>query len=179
MQAPDGTLFGLDSAVLDPDPDGELIQTREICSIIGRYLPELIASYPELGGFRLPAVIPAFTAVNKLDALHRRNAAGSNPVLARRIRDVLDLGAIANSEHADDVRQNVADLVPRMTIGAGHKEPRPETGYGSSTLYQPHSAGYEALRHAYYSRLPDLVPSGYQLPDFDEMMAAIRDLDLP
>lgn len=151
-------VFMGDAARHGPDPDGELLEVRRIRSIIARTVPELVDDYPELGGFLLPAVVPHFTAVNKLDALNRRNAHEDWRGLARRVRDVVDLAGIAGSHFADDVRNNVEDFVGRMTEGFGGQAPRPDSGYGSSSLYVPETPGYETLREAYSRFVPRLLP---------------------
>jgi hypothetical protein len=170
--------FAADATALPPDPEGELVSGCRVDSIIGRTLPELLDDYPELGGFRLPCVVPQFTAANKLDALHRRNAHERWDALSGRVRDILDLSSIADSRHADATRSSVPSLVDRMEGGFGPQAERPENGYGSSDLYAPGSPGYERLRGAWHHALPAMLPGRAGLPDFDASMAKARTLDL-
>ncbi len=177
LTAPDGSTLNVDSAIHSPDPAETLTDRRVIHSIIGRALPDLESEYPEIGGFELPVVVVPFTAVNKLDALHRRAEGGNLRALRARIRDVLDLACIARSHHAKETRRRVPDLVGAMTVGFGHKAPRPENGYGHSPAFEPGTLAYEALRDAYVHRLEGLVPTNSKLPDFEETVELIRELD--
>ena len=177
LTAPNGPTFKTDAVIHGPDPGEDLTARCRVQSIIARHLPELAGDYPELGGFELPVVVVPFTAVNKLDALHRRAAGGSLAALALRVRDVCDLGHIAASEHADETRRQVPDLVSKMIGGRGHQEPRPEAGYGSADLYRPGSAPYEHLRDAYHTALPKILPAAARLDPFDEVMDRIAGLD--
>ncbi len=170
--------FTADGVDHSPDPGGDRVEICRVDSIIGRAIPELLRSHPELGGFELPTVVPQFTAANKLDALHRRHANHNWEGLAYRVRDVLDLRSIADSRFAGKVRTQVPGLVDHMRKGFGPQAQRPDGGYGSSTLYDPHTRGYETLRVAYHENLPALMPSQSPLPDFDESMEKIRTLDL-
>ena len=88
-------------------------------SIIGHCLPELMEDYPELEGFDLPTVAVPFTAVNKLNALHRRAATlDTLTELAARIQDVHDLGAVAANEHATKRLRHDDGTPPALTATA-------------------------------------------------------------
>ncbi len=177
---PDGRRFKLDGVNQPPDLSGSMTEWRPVQSIIARCLPELQSEHPELGGFSLPVVVVPITAVNKLDALHRRAVVeGSRGRrLAFRVRDVFDLAAIARSKYADETRNRIPELAVQMMVPSGrHHEPRPASGYGSTDLFRPGSLAYEALRVAYETEMPDYLPSGAPLPDFADSMKAIRDLD--
>ena len=179
LAVPGGPTFSMDTVLHGPDPAETLTTRRRIRSIIARHLPDLTDQHPELGGFELPVVVVPFTATNKLDALHRRAADNDYVGLSLRARDVYDLGAIARSEHADETRHRVPELVSRMTAGQGHQEPRPDNGYGSADLYRRGSNAYETLREAYHSPyMSAILPAEAVLPDFDQTMNDISELDL-
>ena len=177
VTAPDGTTFDTDAVVCAPDPDGMLTERRQVRSIIGRYLPALVDDYPELGGFELPVVVVPFTAVNKLDALYRRANNGDLAELVKRVRDVHDLGAIALSEHKDETRRLIPELASKMTVTFGPPLPRPESGYGACDPFRPGREPYERLRDAYHEMLPELLPAGTELLEYDEVMRQIAGLD--
>ena len=65
----------LETVVLrETSPEIDSVTVR---SLIARYSDgELEQEFPELGGFAMPCVREAYTAINKLDALHRRAASG-------------------------------------------------------------------------------------------------------
>ncbi len=167
-----GVGFKLDG-VIEPTmvPSQTLLTVK---SMIARYLPEVVDSYPELGGFKVPVLPVSITAINKLDALHRRAELGG---LADRVRDVYDLAAIAQSEHADEVRTIVDEWAERESAFQRRPVLRPRDGYGSARLYDPTSAEYRVLSTAYKSSIPDLLPHDTPIPDFGASMRAIRELD--
>ncbi len=173
----DGRRFKLDGVTQQTDPHGSPTKRLTVRSIVARYRPDLQQQHQELGGFSLPVVVVPVTTVNKLDALHRRAVVGRLVELTLRVRDVYDLAAIANSEHADETRERIPELAARMVVPRRQHEPRPEEGYGSTELYRRGSPAYEALRTAYSGQLPAVLPAGAELPDFGDSMKAIRDLD--
>ncbi len=177
MVLPSQAMFKMDAVVHHPDPARALSRRVVVQSIIGRTFPNLMHSYPELGGFGLPTVIVPFTAVNKLDALHRRAEAGDLISLVGRVRDIHDLGAIANSNHAQETSARIVSLVPSMVVVAGPQASRPQRGYGSADLYRPGSLAYEVLREAYNNELAGLLPAGRPLAGFGSTMEAISRLD--
>lgn len=95
----------LESTLLH-EPHG-LVSTCEVNSLLARRGdPDWVGRFPELGGFELPCVRPWWTAVNKLDALHRRAANGDLEGLRSRGRDLYDLWSIAaQPTHAAHTRE--------------------------------------------------------------------------
>jgi len=90
-----------------------LVRDARVEGLIARYADDpdgLCEKFPELGGFSLPSILPAFTAVNKFDALHRRAVTEKWEALKGRVRDIYDLYRIANlPEHADMCRSNIEE----------------------------------------------------------------------
>ena len=135
------------------EADGEgLCERREVMSLMGRFATsEQLNEHPELGGFEMLCVTPAYTAANKLDALHRRAETGDLRGLTIRGRDLYDLAAIANSEHGDAARAAIPQLSGRATQSPGAREtvPRPAHGYANSIMFKSGSETRAALRDGY------------------------------
>lgn len=154
-----------------------LCETRPITSLMGRYAtPEELAQYPELGGFEMLCVTPAYTAANKFDALHRRAVTGDLRGLVIRGRDLYDLAAIAASEHAEATRSAIPDLAARAASSPGQRESvaRPPGGYAQGILFRSGSESQEALRDG-YSRIGPLIWG--DVPPFDEAIELAASLD--
>lgn len=175
---PSGPSFAIDCAV--EEPGGEhLILRHTVRSIIARHSPDpdrLCADFPEVGGFTVPMVDPAYIAVNKLDAMHRRAATGDLKGLRARFRDIFDLCHIARSVHAEPTREAVPALWRRMNLGYGPRVERPAGGYGTSPAFDAGTPAGRALGDAYQAGVGGLA-SG-QAPPFEEALAAARSLDL-
>lgn len=131
----------------------DLLESRSVISLMGRFATDhQFTQYPELGGFELLCTKPAYTAANKLDALHRRAAKGHFRGLAARIRDLYDLAMIAGSEHADDSRRRMPDLAESAahSFGKGDESvPRPAKGYANSIMFRKGSEAHDSLEAAY------------------------------
>lgn len=131
------------------EADETLLAPRSVVSLMGRHATaDQIARFPELGGFIVPCVVPAYTAANKFDALHRRS--NDPEQIATRARDVYDLCQIACSDHAEEVRrrlpalaQRAADTTLRPVV------PRPGGGYKNSPAFLHGNDANTALRQAY------------------------------
>jgi len=132
--------------------DDSLFAYRTVKSIMSRFAsPEQLAEFPELGEFSFPAVVPAYTIANKMDALHRRSMIPRLTYqLADRGRDLHDMAAVASSVHADEVRERLPALASRAA-GSEMREviPRPRRGYGSSMVFLDGTDAYETLRVGY------------------------------
>ena len=157
-----------------PEPETAPVTIR---SLIGRYSGDnLEQEFPELGGFSLPCVRPAYTAVNKLDALHRRAARGDLPGLTARGRDIYDLWAIAqHPAHADEVRASAASL---WEIIAGQiREPveRPFGGYARSPAFRFGGEECAALETGYVNAVEATVWGA--APCFEDAVGAAASLD--
>lgn len=135
------------------EADGEgFCERREVMSLMGRFAtPEQLKEHPELGGFEMLCVTPAYTAANKLDALHRRAETGDLRGLTIRGRDLYDLAAIASSEHGDAARAAIPQLSGRAAQSSGSREtiPRPALGYANSIMFKSGSETQAALRDGY------------------------------
>ncbi len=158
-----------------------IVRSSSVAGLIARHVDEpdaLCEQFPELGGFTLPVIHPAYIAVNKLDALHRRAATERWDALRGRVRDVYDLYHIAKlPAHADMCRSNIADWWHHTNRGTGPMVDRPENGYGTSPIFVPGSVAYEVLNDAYSTRIEEIAIG--RPPPFDEVIAAARTLDLP
>ena len=153
-----------------------IVEPRGVVSILGQHATSAnIEKFPELGGFELLCIRPAWTAVNKFDALHRRSASGDHEGVRGRGRDLYDLWAIAVSKHADDVRTQIPELWERAASAIRDAEPRPSGGYGSAELFTPGASANEALRAGYEDAVSDTVWG--DAPPFAEAIEAARGLD--
>ena len=154
-----------------------LCETRPVTSLMGRFATdEELAQYPELGGFEMLCVTPAYTAANKFDALHRRAVTGDLRGLVIRGRDLYDLASIAASEHAEAARGAIPDLAARAASSPGRREnvARPPGGYADSILFRSGSESQEALRDG-YDRIGPLIWG--DLPPFHEAIELAATLD--
>ena len=153
-----------------------IVEPRPIASIIAQHCDSIDTErFPELGGFELLCVRPAWTAVNKFDALHRRAELGDLRGVQDRGRDLYDLWAIARSEHADEVKNRVRELWEHAASAIRTAQPRPGGGYADSEAFTPGTHANDALRAGYNDAVNDTVWG--QAPTFGEALAAARDLD--
>ena len=163
---------------VEADSDG-LCVARQITSLLGRFATaDELGRHPELGGFEMLCVTPAYTAANKFDALHRRAAAGDLRGLAQRGRDLYDLAAIAASDHADAARSAIPVLAERSAASSGRRDsvPRPRRGYATSILFTPGAEAHEALRDGYRA-VADLTWGS--LPSYETALDLAASLDAP
>ena len=153
------------------------VESRTVRSLIARCSKEALEDdFPELGGFTMPCVRPAYTAANKLDALHRRAAQSDLQGLVARGRDLYDLWAIAqHQEHADEVRSSVESLWELTSGQIREAVERPAGGYAQSPAFRMGNATSEALRSG-YERAVDITVWG-RTPSFDDAAEAARSLD--
>jgi len=167
--------------VLETLPSEQIVSSSQVTGLIARYSDEpdkLCEEFPELGGFELPVIQPAYIAVNKLDALHRRAATEQLGKLRGRVRDIYDLYHIAHLQpHADLCRENVSEWWHQMNRGGGPEVDRPKDGYGTSPIFASGSPAQEALRDAYQDRIPEIIIG--EPPSFEDVIDAARTLDLP
>ncbi|WP_419927272.1 nucleotidyl transferase AbiEii/AbiGii toxin family protein [Candidatus Poriferisocius sp.] len=154
-----------------------LCEQREVTSLMGRFAaPEQLKEYPELGRFEMLCVTPAYTAANKLDALHRRAETGDLRGLIIRGRDLYDLAAIADSDHGSAARAAIPQLAGRAAQSSGTREtiPRPAHGYANSIMFKSGSETHAALRDG-YEQTAHLVWGDF--PPFDEAVELAASLD--
>ncbi len=158
-------------------PDG-LVATCEVNSLLARRGdPEWALRFPELGGFELPCVYPWWTAVNKLDALHRRAARGDLGGLCARGRDLYDLWSIAaQPTHAAQTREHAPQMWRTASAAVRAPTPRPLHGYGTSPAFTEGTPAYEALRDGYHRALDTTVWG--PKPRFETAVKAARSLDM-
>ncbi len=167
--------------VVETVPHEQLVSLGSVTGLIARCSDDpdgLCEEFPELGGFTLPVIEPAYIAVNKLDALHRRAATERWAGLAGRFRDIYDLYQIAERQsHADLCRKNVSQWWHQMNRGGGPVVDRPDKGYGTSPIFEPGSPAHETLRDAYNTRINTIAIG--RAPSFEEAVKAAQTLDLP
>ncbi len=133
---------------------------RIVVSQMGRVASvEQLRQFPELGGFEVECVTPAYTALNKFDALHRRAALGHHDGIAQRGRDLYDLARIALSEHARQVRPLLDAAAERVARPLSRRRPvaRPADGYAASPVFAAGTPACEALRSGYTEAVAELV----------------------
>ncbi len=124
----------------------------------------------------MPCVRPEWTAVNKLDALHRRAEADDLAGLTAKGRDLYDLWALARSDHATAIRRRTPELWERAASGIRAPVPRPGHGYGASPALMPGTTANDALRVG-YERAVETTVWG-DAPHFRQAVEAARGLDL-
>ncbi len=157
-------------------PDDGLVVAQEVNSLIAVHSGmDLTGRYSEVGGFRIPCVRPEWTAVNKLDAMHRRSVTGDLEGLADRGRDLYDLWALAGSEHATVIRERTSELWERAASGTRTPVPRPDGGYGQSPALEFGSAANDALREGFRNAVALTVWG--QVPTFEDAVESARFLD--
>lgn len=139
------------------------VETHQVVSLAGRYATaEQLARYPQLGGFEMQLVHPAYTAATKFDALHHRAERGTERALlqlADRARDLYDLYSIANSDRAAEVRERVpalAEVTIHDFMNRGD-HPRPTGGYANSPVFKDGTPADEALRRGVAEHIPRIV----------------------
>ena len=176
----EGTDLKVDHVLETLSPE-QIMSSSQVAGLIARYSDKpdtLCEEFPELGGFELPVIQPAYIACNKLDALHRLAATENWDKLRGRVRDIYDLYHIANTEpHSDICRENVSEWWHQMNRGGGPVVDRPKDGYGTSPIFLSGSPAQEALRDAYQTRIPEIVIG--ELPSFEDAIKTARTLDLP
>ena len=152
-------------------------EPRTVRSLIARHSDDVLTEeFPELGGFTISCVRPAYTAVNKLDALHRRAAQGDLRGLEARGRDLYDLWAIAeHKEHADEVRDSVGTLWELTAGQLRDAVERPCGGYAQSPAFDTGDAAGQALK-AGYERAVDTAVWGHA-PTYEAAASAAASLD--
>ena len=161
-----------------PAYDLPLCSERTIISSMGKAAsPSLIAKYPELGGFKMLCITPAYTAANKLDALHRRSHTGDYQGLFDRSRDLYDTAMIAKTSHGLQVPELLERLQYRLARPWSTRAVygRPPRGYSSSPAFQPRTRAYEAIKEGYEHLLPSLVWG--EMPTFKEAIELTLTLD--
>jgi len=167
--------------VLETLPAEQITSSSQVAGLIARCSDDpdsLCEEFPELGGFVLPVILPAYIASNKLDALHRLAATENTEKLRGRVRDIYDLYHIANNKtHGDQCRENVPEWWHQMNRGGGPLVDRPKDGYGASPIFLPGSTAYEALRSEYQGEIPRVAIG--EPPPFEDAIDAARTLDLP
>lgn len=170
-----GAEVKLETTVLHPP--GELAAVCEANSLLARRGdPEWVRRFPELGGFELPCVRPWWTAVNKLDALHRRAARGDLDGLRSRGRDLYDLWSIAaRPAHAAQTRGHAPRMWRAASSAVRAPTPRPRHGYGTSPAFAEGTLAYEALRDGYHQAIDTTVWGNK--PRFETAVKAARSLD--
>ena len=137
---------------------------------------QLEQEFPELGGFRIPCVRPAYTAINKLDALHRRAVTGDLRGLTARGRDLYDLWEIAQRpEHADEVRASVGSVWESVAGQIRESVERPAGGYAYSDAFRVGSDASRALRTGYENAVDATVWG--DAPNFEDAVRAAASLD--
>lgn len=129
--------------------DDSLFAKRAITSLMGRFASEgQKEQFPELGGFELPCIVPAYIVVNKFDALHRRSR--KPHAVQMRGRDLFDIAAVSLSPHAEEVSRRIPELASRASDSPIRSVVvRPSGGYGHSPVFVKGTAAYEALRSGY------------------------------
>ena len=161
---------------LSSDFVDRIVEPRRVTSIVGQHAAGIdIERFPELGGFEMLCIRPAWTAVNKFDALHRRAIQSDLRGIEVRGRDLYDLWAIANSVHANDVRSQIPELWERAASGIRAAQPRPSSGYGYAEVFTVGTDANKALRAGYENAVSDTVWG--ETPPFSEALNAARELD--
>ncbi len=159
--------------------DDSLVAPCRVMSLMGRFATvEQLARFPELGGFEFLCVMPAYTAANKFDAMHRRERRLDGPkgLRERGGRDLYDLHQIADSSHADEVRLRIPELWQRASDSETRAiVVRPTGGYGYSDVFALGTKANKALRQSYEMIVETVWGGG--APSFEVAVEAAASLD--
>lgn len=154
-------------------------QKVPVVSMIGRVCgPNLLETYPELGGFKFSTLGPGTTAMNKLLAQTEMSESGDLDSIRGRARDVYDLACIA--KNADDFeghigRDSKALLWVAESWTSDGVRARPNDGFASIKSFDPSTREHEALADGYAEVLKEMV-WGTTLP-LNEAIALAVNLD--
>lgn len=158
-------------------PDDKLVAMQTVTSLIGKHSGiDFADEYPEVGGFRMACVRPEWTAVNKFDALHWRSETDALKGLTDRGRDLYDLWALSQTDHANAIRERTAELWERAASGIRTSVARPAHGYGTSAVFMSGTAANNALKVGYERSVEHTVWGN--APDFEQAIQYVRELDL-
>ena len=166
-----------ETSIIEALPN-DLIESREVKSLMHRRGDAAWRDeYPELGGFSLPCTRPAWIAVNKFDALHRRALSSDFKGLRERGRDLYDLWALSQQEPiAAEIRQRTPELWAPAAIGLGRSAaPRPDRGYADSPVFRSRTAARTALKRGFEAAVQNTIWG--DAPEFEAAVAAVRSLD--
>ncbi len=166
-------------STVESSPQGlPIITRRKVVSCMGWFASEeLMSQFPELGGFEMECATPEYTALNKLDALHRRAVEGNYKGILGRSRDLYDLARIALTEHGKHVRPLLEASKQRVARPLSHRPmvPRPIEGYAASLVFAPGSEAYSALAKGYEETVDTLIWG--DAPVFEEAIELAMSLD--
>ena len=166
-----------ETSIIDASADG-LVEPREVKSMMCLQGESAwVEEHPELGGFVMPCAKPAWIAVNKFDALHRRAQDRNHDGIKERGRDLYDLWALAiQPPVADEIRKRMADLWEPAAAGLGRNvTPRPAGGYADSPVFQAGTAAYSALQEGFDEAVATTVWGA--APKFETAVKAVCALD--
>lgn len=157
-----------------------MVRLQPVQSMIGRIADSnVMAAYPELGGFGFQSLGPGSTAMNKLLAQTKMAASGLLDRIAYRARDIYDLACIARvlpdfGGHLH--RDGKALLWLAEKHRASPDDPvRPPDGFASLPQFDPSTREHEALARGYEIVLDQMV-WGDKIP-LDEAIRMAVSLD--
>ncbi len=172
-----GIALKLEAFIREHDPT--IVAPCPVRSYMGRVADsDMLARYPELGGFELLCQTPDATAVAKLDAIHRRAVHHLYEELVERVRDIYDTASIAKTPWGKLSNERIIHLSERAINGPAivPSAPRPPGGYVNSPAFDPNTDAYAALKRGYLD-LPETLGI-VNLPDFEEAVELTRSIDL-
>ncbi len=165
---------------LNPD----WIDARYVQSLAGeaatRIDDTLLEEYPFLRPFKVFAVHPMITLVEKLDALHGRSVSERPENIIRRARDVYDIACLLRHETISELISS--DLIAALHAGVLDAQPptlrrrdaeRPKLGFGASPAFMAGHPACEALRSAYSGVLETVFSAADEI-GFDDALEIIR-----
>lgn len=155
------------------------VANRSVSSLIGRIAAQDVRdSFPELGGFTVPAVAPGLTMTDKLLAQARVAESGDLKDIRDRSRDLYDLACIAleRSRFEGNIGRDTRRL---LWVSESQRPPgdppRPADGFASLRSFDLSTPEYEALAAGYETVLSRMV-WGAKIP-LDEAIRLAVSLD--
>lgn len=134
------------------------VQKQPVMSLIGRVCDDdVLAEYPELGGFPFNTLGPGTTAMNKLLAQAEASDSGDAAQIAFRSRDLYDLACIANNRHSFEGHIGRDSKALLEIAERWSNRERPWDGFESIASFDPSTREHEALSAGYETVLNEMV----------------------
>ena len=141
--------------------DPAWVATRTVFSLVGRIADQdVLDSHRELGGFKVQALGPGLTMVDKLLAQTMTASSGDPDLIRERARDIYDLACIARerSRFEGHIGRDTRYLLHLSQTHHPSDDPRrPPEGFASLRTFDPSTAEYEALAEGYQAVAEQMV----------------------
>ena len=166
--------------VSEADKESSPYVMLPVQSLFGRYADQrMLAEYPELGGFELPALHYTVTAGNKMRAMVDNCDRGRIDQIRSRARDLFDLASIAASPNAaQDMDQYIraAEVTAGARNDAAGQYAEAVARFADNPALTPGTAENDALRDGYVDVVERLAWQPDEAPSFDQATTAAQSL---